>query len=497
MDNNKLKKILSQIEDEVSDGVELKESLKKLSEAIINANEEMMATYIEGTRRLLNKQYPDASNEIKRLGNKLDELSREFAKNTAKVETAVKEIRLPASSDFRLPATILKQPIKELTTAINGMAKEEKDDGPMVVKLDPKDLATLSEVKIVAGGGNSGGLVAVNSLGEAKQLTLDDNDYLQVNIKSGTVTATVDTTGLATSANQTTIISHVDGVETLLTTIDADTDAIKTAVETIDNAIAGTEMQVDIVASLPAGTNAIGKLGANSGVDIGDVDVTSIVPGTGATNLGKAEDAAHANGDTGVMLLGVRNDADVALTGTDGDYSAIAITDSGKVNCHVEGWDTHDNVSYAKPLSIGFKAETSLKGITPVADGDATHGYADSDGVQVVKLNTTGADLISERISNTNGTSTAFSNFSAVASTYNYITAISIHNSSATDGYVDFRDGAAGSVLYTVACPAGGGAVISSAIPLFKSSANTAVAYDVSGALSTVYISASGYQSKV
>ncbi len=35
-------------------------------------------------------------------------------------------------------------------------------------------------------------------------------------------------------------------------------------------------MQVDVVASLPAGTNAIGKLAANSGVDIGDVDVLSL-----------------------------------------------------------------------------------------------------------------------------------------------------------------------------------------------------------------------------
>lgn len=51
---------------------------------------------------------------------------------------------------------------------------------------------------------------------------------------------------------------------------------------TIDNnalteleAAIDTEVQVDIVGSLPAGTNAIGKLSANSGVDIGDVDVTS------------------------------------------------------------------------------------------------------------------------------------------------------------------------------------------------------------------------------
>lgn len=57
--------------------------------------------------------------------------------------------------------------------------------------------------------------------------------------------------------------------------LDQNSAAIKTAVEIIDNAISGTEMQVDVVAALPAGTNTIGKLAANSGVDIGDVDVTS------------------------------------------------------------------------------------------------------------------------------------------------------------------------------------------------------------------------------
>ena len=62
----------------------------------------------------------------------------------------------------------------------------------------------------------------------------------------------------------------------VIATDDVNLSAIKTAVETIDNAIDGSEMQVDIVASLPAGTNAIGKLSANDGVDIGDVDVTSL-----------------------------------------------------------------------------------------------------------------------------------------------------------------------------------------------------------------------------
>lgn len=92
-----------------------------------------------------------------------------------------------------------------------------------------------------------------------------------------------------------------------------------------------------IDAALPAGTNAIGKLAANSGVDIGDVDVASVVPGTGATNLGKAEDAAHTSGDVGVMMLGVRNETLDELTVTHLDYTPIATTREGVVLISLDG----------------------------------------------------------------------------------------------------------------------------------------------------------------
>lgn len=57
--------------------------------------------------------------------------------------------------------------------------------------------------------------------------------------------------------------------------------------------------------------------------------ITSITPGTAASNLGKAEDAAHASGDVGVEMLGVRNDAMTALAGTNGDYTPIATDQYG------------------------------------------------------------------------------------------------------------------------------------------------------------------------
>ena len=60
--------------------------------------------------------------------------------------------------------------------------------------------------------------------------------------------------------------------------------------------------------------------------------VDSVVPGTAATNLGKAEDAAHASGDTGVMALGVRKDTAAALAGSDGDYAPLEVDALGRLH---------------------------------------------------------------------------------------------------------------------------------------------------------------------
>ena len=83
--------------------------------------------------------------------------------------------------------------------------------------------------------------------------------------------------------------------------------------------------------ALPAGTNAIGKLSANSGIDIGDVDVTSIIPGTGATSLGKAIDSAAGATDTAVPALFIRDDALSALTPIEGDWTPGRVDSIGSL----------------------------------------------------------------------------------------------------------------------------------------------------------------------
>ena len=86
---------------------------------------------------------------------------------------------------------------------------------------------------------------------------------------------------------------------------------------------------VDIASSLPAGSNAIGKLAANSGVDIGDVDVTSLPASTNTIEVvgDAAEDAAVAGNP---LLSGGRYDSS-ERTLDNGDVGALALDPTGAV----------------------------------------------------------------------------------------------------------------------------------------------------------------------
>lgn len=91
----------------------------------------------------------------------------------------------------------------------------------------------------------------------------------------------------------------------------------------------------------------------------GTVSVSAVVPGTGATNLGKAEDAAHNSGDTGVMALAVRNDAGTAFA-ADGDYVPLSIDSAGAVRVTGGGGGTQ----YTEG-----DTDTSITGTAALAEG--------------------------------------------------------------------------------------------------------------------------------
>jgi hypothetical protein len=135
----------------------------------------------------------------------------------------------------------------------------------------------------------------------SNQQHLSVNSSGHVNIADGGNTITVDGTVTANLAAGTNNIGDVDVLTVPADPFGANADAasatgsisaklrfiastgipITGTVTVGSHAVtnAGT-FAVQVDAALPAGTNAIGKLAANSGVDIGDVDVTSISAGT-------------------------------------------------------------------------------------------------------------------------------------------------------------------------------------------------------------------------
>jgi hypothetical protein len=85
-------------------------------------------------------------------------------------------------------------------------------------------------------------------------------------------------------------------------------------------------------------------------VRVGGTD--SLTPGTAAFNLGKAEDAAHTTGDTGVFALGVRNDTLADVTNTTADYSQLSTDIKGRV------------ITAGAPRSLKGTAQVSLSNTT-------------------------------------------------------------------------------------------------------------------------------------
>ena len=194
-------------------------------------------------------------------------------------------------------------------------------------------LTTLDGDNVAARGTNAGELYVkhVDTIAVTQSGTWDEvgiNDSGNSITVDGTITANL-------SATDNTVLDNID---TSTAGILADTANIETAVQLIDDiiyvddtathatgsskgalimaaatptdaavnandigAVAMTtdrKLHVAVMDALPAGTNGIGKLTSNSGVDIGDVDILSIAAGD--NNIGNVDIASIAAGDNNI-----------------------------------------------------------------------------------------------------------------------------------------------------------------------------------------------------
>jgi len=173
---------------------------------------------------------------------------------------------------------------------------------------------------------------------------------------------------------------------------------LKVSLEEVDGAVT-IPISGTVTANLAAGTNYVGKVRLTDGTTDAEVvpltgynaQAVAIVDGSGnqITSFGGGtqyiEDNASAGGETGTMLLAVRNDAAAAKTSADGDFSAIAVDSAGRVGISdlggsitVDGtfWQATQPVSNAGVFAV---QDSNLDG-TIYADG---YSSLPSEGVCV------------------------------------------------------------------------------------------------------------------
>lgn len=152
------------------------------------------------------------------------------------------------------------------------------------------------------------------------------------------------------------------------------------------------KLHVSVQDALPAGTNAIGKLAANSGVDIGDVDITSIAAGD--NNIGNVDivtvptdpfganaDAASATGSISAKLRGIATALGVTAldlgSGTGGSRTLRVFQDTAQF---VGGTGTSTSATQRVTLAtdIALPAGTNALGklLPPDIDVTAHTNYA-------------------------------------------------------------------------------------------------------------------------
>jgi hypothetical protein len=143
-----------------------------------------------------------------------------------------------------------------------------RDAGTQRVTIATNDVVPISDNgSSISIDDNSGSLTVDAPVGTPVFVRLSDGTNaitalpITDNSNSLTVDAPVGTPVFVRLSDGTNAIATLPvSLAALPGTVQTDITAIKTAVEVIDNAISGSEMQVDVVASLPAGTNNIGKV---------------------------------------------------------------------------------------------------------------------------------------------------------------------------------------------------------------------------------------------
>ena len=248
---------------------------------------------------------------------------------------------------------------------------------------------------------------------------VDSDGHLQVDALSSALPS-----GAATAANQSTIIGHVDGIETLLTAanvdhaaievlltaIDADTDAIKTAVQVLDDWDDSNYANVNINL---AGSDAPTGGGAESGalrvtlandstgvVSVDDGGGAVTVDGTVTANLSATDNAVLDTIDA--VLDTIKVDTEAVETATEASQAALEkmLYGTALAVTAVHGGSNHSLGATYEAFYIGVGGDISLDCAT--------------SGSDIVFKNVASGQLLPVRATVVNATNTTATNIVAL-----------------------------------------------------------------------------------
>lgn len=395
-----------------------------------------------------------------------------------------------------------------LNTSLLALASTQTDKSQFTKLTDGTDTALITaagEQNVIATAqpgvdigdvtiNNASGGSAVNIQDGGNSITVDGTVAV-----SGTVAVT-DNAGSLTVDNPT--LSVVGGgveATALRVTIASDSTGLVSVDDnggslTVDYATTGSGTATGALrVELP--TNGTGVVGLNAGSNtIGSIAsiTTSVIPGTAATNLGKAIDTAGGATDTGVAALIIRDDALSTLTPVDGDYVAgrsnargaqwIAIEDGagGQVTTFGGGTEVAEDTAHSSgvlggvPLSVRRDTPTSLAG----SDNDYIPTTTDANGATWVsmatKLDPTN-DAVAVGVTTAGGATTyhlvsaATTNATNIKASAGQVYGWYIYNSNAAARKLVFHNTAGtptagASVYFSLMIPAGGAANVSFAM---------------------------------
>lgn len=284
--------------------------------------------------------------------------------------------------------------------------------------------------------------------------------------------------GVATAANQTTIIGHVDGIEALLTTL--------------AGAVAGTEVQVDVLTSaLPSGAATAAKQPALGTAGTASADVISV---QGIASMTPVLVTASAGTNLNTSALALESGGNLAAAA-----ASLSVVDdwdnAASDGASVSGDVAHGGADAGEPVKVGGKAVSAEP--TPVDANDRANLITDLVGKLITLPYSNPENFVSGAITSAMTGTTSTSLIAApAAGLRNYITQITVSNAHATVGTdVVIQDGSGGTTLYTIPAAAlYGGAVIMFPTPLRQPTTATAIfCANVTTGASTK-VSASGYK---